>query len=81
MTMVVLGLYSLGTNLSLAIILLVFGGIGMSLALLESNYFLLKPPDLDSNIFMREHIGRMTGSYIAATTFFLVNNISFFPPL
>lgn len=78
-TMVLLGLISLKQNLSLGIILLVFGGIGMSLIALESKYFLFKRPVHDKNIYMREHIGRMTGSYIAATTAFLVNNIRFLP--
>lgn len=78
-TMVLLGLLSIKSNLALAIILLVFGGIGMSLIVLESKYFLFKRAVQDKNVYMREHIGRMTGSYIAATTAFLVNNISFLP--
>jgi hypothetical protein len=79
--MIFLGLISLTTNTSLAIVLLVFGAIGVSLVALESQVFLFARRTHDHNIFMREHIGRMTGSYIAASTAFLVNNIHFLPPL
>jgi len=42
---------------------------------------LLNKPATDQKVYLREHVGRMTGSYIAAFTAFLVNNTSFLTPL
>jgi hypothetical protein len=42
---------------------------------------LLNKPATDQKVYLREHVGRMTGSYIAAFTAFLVNNASFLTPL
>ena len=81
-TMIVWGvLVLIQGNQSLGIILFVFGGIGLLLVKNELNYFLIKKTIPSSKICMREHIGRMTGSYIAAVTAFAVNNIHFLPPL
>lgn len=77
--MVLLGLYSVFTSqMALGIILLVFGGIGASLSWDDVKFYILRrsrPP----RSWMKEHIGRMTGSYIAAFTAFAVNNIHFLP--
>lgn len=81
LTMIVLALLVFARSMNLAIILLIFGLIGLSLIRLEFNYFILRKPSDDPNAYFREHIGRMTGSYIAAFTAFLVNNINFFHPL
>jgi len=77
--MLLLGIYAtFKGNMALGIILLVFGGIGASLSLVDVKYYILKRPR-GSLIWMKDHIGRMTGSYIAAFTAFAVNNIQFLP--
>jgi len=81
LTMIVLALLVFNSSTTLAIILLVFGIIGFSLIRLDFRYFILNKPSPDPKVYFREHIGRMTGSYIAAFTAFLVNNIHFMHPL
>lgn len=82
-----LGMFGLGLFLSIfnpqagAIILAVFGSIGVFLIKDEFIAFFLKRLPESSNTYFRQHIGRMTGSYIAAVTAFLVNNITFLHPL
>jgi len=68
------------SNWSMAIILAVFGGTGAAQCLKDVRmYFLQK--DYCVNALMKDHIGKMSGSYIAAITAFLVNNVHFLPPL
>jgi uncharacterized membrane protein len=81
LAMVVLALVVMKSATTLAVILLAFGLIGISLIRLEFNFFVLNKASTDQKEYLREHVGRMTGSYIAAFTAFLVNNISFLPPL
>jgi len=69
------GVYSLG------IVTLVFALIGSSLMTRDVKFYLLKHPLPDNKIWIREHIGRMVGSYIAASTAFLVNNVKFKPEI
>lgn len=80
--MVVLGfiVWFKGSNV-LGIVLLVFGSIGLSLSRLDFVFFILKRERSGKNDWMKDHIGRMTGSYIAAVTAFAVNNVHFMPPL
>lgn len=68
-------------NYSLSIVLMVFGSIGARLSYLDIQFFILKKARTQKNHWMKDHIGRMTGSYIAAFTAFAVNNIQFLPPL
>lgn len=68
-------------NYPLGILLMSFGVIGSFLAYSELGYFVFKVKELSPNVCMREHVGRMTGSFIAAFTAFAVNNIHFLPPL
>lgn len=65
---------------AMGIVLTVFGSIGLLLIKNEVRYyfFYFSP---DNRAFIREHIGRLTGSYIAAFTAFAVNNIYFLPPV
>jgi uncharacterized membrane protein len=79
--MVLFGLYAVFTSqMALGIILLVFGGIGASLSWNDVKFYIFKRPR-EPRSWMKEHIGRMTGSYIAAFTAFAVNNIHFLPPV
>jgi uncharacterized membrane protein len=67
-------------NRAMGIVLSVFGGIGLLLIKNEVRYYYLHffPSNSD---FIKEHIGRLTGSYIAAFTAFAVNNVHFLPPV
>jgi uncharacterized membrane protein len=81
-SMILFGLYCLISGASgLGIILLVFGGIGGMLAKTDIYVYLLKKEVDKPNFWIRSHLGRMTGSYIAAVTAFAVNNIHFLPPI
>lgn len=81
LTMIVLSILVFQSKMVLSIILLVFGLIGLSLVRMEFIYFILNRPAEDPRVYFREHIGRMTGSYIAAVTAFLVNNVHGMHPL
>jgi ABC-type enterochelin transport system permease subunit len=63
-----------------AIILLVFGATGAAQCWKDVRIYFLKK-EMSSSALMRDHIGKMSGSYIAAITAFLVNNVDFLPPL
>ena len=67
-----------GVN-GLGIILTVFTAIGVSLLRHDFSFFLRKRQPKEHLFWKREHIGRMIGSYIAATTAFAVNNIHIEP--
>jgi uncharacterized membrane protein len=69
------GVYSFG------IVTLVFALIGSSLMIRDVKFYVLKHPLPHSKVWIREHIGRMVGSYIAASTAFLVNNIHVKPEI
>lgn len=64
----------------IAVILLVFGGTGAAQCFKDVRIYFLKK-EMTSSALMRDHIGKMSGSYIAAITAFAVNNVSFLPPL
>ncbi len=78
-SMLILGIIALLIYSSgYGVVLLVFSIIGIQLIYKDINFFIRKLKS--SNLFWKkEHIGRMTGSYIAATTAFLVNNIQISP--
>lgn len=65
---------------ALGIVLGVFGVIGLLLVKNELRYYFFGFFPTQS-AFIREHIGRLTGSYIAAFTAFAVNNVHFLPPV
>lgn len=69
------GVYSLG------IVTLVFALIGSSLMIRDVKFYILRHPLPNSKVWIREHIGRMVGSYIAASTAFLVNNVHVKPEI
>lgn len=69
------GAYSFG------IVTFVFALIGSSLMIRDVKFYVLKHPLPHSKVRIREHIGRMVGSYIAASTAFLVNNVHIKPEL
>lgn len=56
----------------LDIVLAVFGGIGLAFAIRDLRFY--KKPDLLRSSWLRIHIGKMTGAYIASITAFLVVN-------
>ena len=70
------GLLLLNSN-SFGIILLVFGGICLLFAVQDFKNF--KQKSKVKNFWMTTHIQRMTGSYIASATAFLVVNNKFLP--
>jgi len=65
---------------SLKIPLMVFGGIGFSLAISDFRIFIsvLQKKEIAKNQWLLRHIGMMLGSYIATFTAFLVVNLSAF---
>lgn len=73
-------LTALKSNWTPAIILGVFGAVGASLSYTDIKIYLLRKA-FSQKALIKDHIGRMSGSYIAATTAFLVNNVYFLPPL
>lgn len=64
----------------IATLLLVFGGIGLSMAIRDILRLSGKTKELPGN-WIPGHLIRMQGSYIAAVTAFLVNNFRDLPPL
>lgn len=80
LSMVLYGIYALIAGAyALGIILLVFGGIGGLLSKTDITFYILKKEQHAKNFSVRSHLGRMTGSYIAAVTAFAVNNVHFLP--
>lgn len=80
LAMLIYGIYALiGGAYALGVILLVFGGIGGQLSKTDITFYVLKKENTAKNFAVRSHLGRMTGSYIAAVTAFAVNNIHFLP--
>ena len=80
LAMVLYGIYALIAGATaLGVILLVFGGIGAFLSKTDIMFYILKKEIKARNFSVRSHLGRMTGSYIAAVTAFAVNNIHFLP--
>ncbi|WP_200974893.1 hypothetical protein [Echinicola sp. 20G] len=61
------------------IALFVFGGIGLSMAMTDIRFYRGKVTS--KNFWLRGHIARMCGTYIASLTAFLVVNIHFLPSL
>lgn len=72
--------FMMRSNWNTAIILLVFGATGAAQCWKDVRIYFLKK-EMGSSALMRDHIGKMSGSYIAAITAFLVNNVDFLPPL
>ena len=80
LSMILYGIYALTASAyALGIILLVFGGIGGLLSKTDITFYILKKEQNSKNFSVRSHLGRMTGSYIAALTAFAVNNLHFLP--
>lgn len=61
------------------IVLTVFGLLGISLAITDLRVF--KNPEKLKKGWLKMHIGKITGGYIAATTAFVIVNNTFLPPL
>ncbi len=61
------------------IVLILFGSI--SLVLCYKDYLIYLNKITDKLYWLKNHVGRMTGSYIAALTAFIVVNNTFFPPV
>lgn len=81
-SMIIWGIWGFSNGkISFGIILILFGSIGSRLCLGDIKLFLLKQNRVDKRSWMKDHVGRMTGSYISAFTAFAVNNITFLPPL
>ncbi|MFN4123205.1 MAG: hypothetical protein ACK4GL_07865 [Flavobacteriales bacterium] len=62
--------------MSLQVILMVFGGIGLLLSIgeLQTSFRIYAGQTLPKNVWLRKHIGMMIGAYIGASTAFLVVN-------
>lgn len=74
----VAGIEVLPLPAGLAVVLVVFGGIGAALSAADLRAF---RRDLSWSDKVARHLQRMTGAYIATTTAFIVVNGSFLPPL
>ncbi len=61
------------------IVLILFGSI--SLVLCYKDFLIYSNKIIDKLYWLKNHIGRMTGSYIAALTAFIVVNNTFIPPV
>lgn len=80
LSMLLLGVFAFMKGVvGLGIILSVFTVIGFSLLKHDFSFFIQKKHPKERLFWKREHIGRMIGSYIAATTAFAVNNIHLEP--
>jgi len=73
------GGYLIAKGASFAIVLLLFGLIGLSGVRQDFKYY--RGLEKDRMYWLRIHIARMTGGYIAGSTAFLVNNIKHLPAL
>lgn len=71
--------YSIFKPFALAPILIVFGGVGVGLAVREVHA--LRKPLPDQPPWLNRHIGFMGGAYIATVTAAITVNLSVFPPL
>jgi hypothetical protein len=72
------GIYLLRTS-SFGTVAIVFGGIGLLLAIADTRAF-LHPPD-DKRAWWFTHMTRMLAAYIATVTAFSAVNFQFLPPL
>jgi uncharacterized membrane protein len=70
--MILYGIYLSMTKGNIGMVLLVFGGIGIIMAI--GDLRLLKSTPTDKKFWLYQHISKMTGGYIAAVTAFLVVN-------
>ena len=75
----ILGIYKLLNNDSFGSVLLVFGLISFAFVAKDYNNFVTN--NLHRNHYLRGHIARMVGGYIAAVTAFLVVNNQVLPPI
>ncbi|MBD8488556.1 hypothetical protein IFO69_07365 [Echinicola sp. CAU 1574] len=73
------GVQNLLHNNYFGIALFVFGGIGLSMSMNDIRFYRGKVRS--KNFWLRGHIARMCGTYIASLTAFLVVNIHFLPAL
>jgi hypothetical protein len=78
MVMIVYGAYLKLNNKNAGIVLIVFGAIGLSMAIGDIRLYRKQPTD--KRFWLYKHITKMTGGYIAATTAFVVVN-QFLPGL
>jgi uncharacterized membrane protein len=74
---IVFGVYNLVKANNFGIVFIVFGFVGLNFVMADFKNF--KGKIKDANYWLLAHIGRMTGTYIAALTAFLVVNIKFQP--
>jgi len=71
--MVIYGLSLFGAYVQDGIIQLVFGSLGLIFGLQDLQYY-RKPGKKPATYWLRRHLGRMSGGYIAAFTAFVVVN-------
>jgi uncharacterized membrane protein len=73
------GLKNIIQGNNFGIVLIFFGSISLRLCYLDYRLFTNKTND--KMYWLKNHIGRMTGAYIAALTAFIVVNNTVFPPV
>jgi uncharacterized membrane protein len=74
-----LGIKNLLQGNNFGIVVILFGSISLRLCYLDYRIFSNKITD--KMFWLKNHIGRMTGAYIAALTAFIVVNNTFIPPV
>lgn len=78
-TFLYLGILNLIKNNYFGIVLCLFGTISLRLCYID--YKIYSKKVIDNLFWLKNHIGRMTGAYIAAFTAFLVVNNTFINPI
>ncbi len=76
---IIFGIIRLIDGVYFGLVILVFGMIGLSFV--RQDYTNFKGNSTVLNVWLTAHIQRMTGSYIASSTAFLVVNNTFLPPI
>jgi uncharacterized membrane protein len=74
-----LGIKNLLMGNNFGIVLVLFGSVSLRMCYLDYKLFTNKIND--KMYWLKNHIGRMTGAYIAALTAFIVVNDTFIPPI
>ncbi len=74
-----LGILNIVKANNFGFVLILFGIT--SLVLCYKDYVIYVNRNIDKLFWLKNHIGRMTGAYIAALTAFIVVNNTFFPPI
>jgi uncharacterized membrane protein len=78
-TFLYLGILNVVKGNYFGLVLILFGAI--SLGLCYKDYLIYSNKNKDKLFWLKNHIGRMAGSYIAALTAFIVVNNTFVPPV